>query len=190
MPAPLRCRLSGQPRTPEVAPRKDRPPRGVRGEPHGRAARVRRGRPRAPGERPGRSPSASAARGAPTDYPGRCWRPGLAAVKGKGELTLWRPAPAPGPAPGRHRPRLAVAARRPSQCRPSRRCKRSGYLSLPFPPSPSRRWPSRDQNPAARCCSRSSAASAAWMRSRRSAFSRSRPLQRSCRRAFSICRAA
>ena len=35
--APLRCSLPGQPRTPEVAPRQDRPPRGARGEQHGRA---------------------------------------------------------------------------------------------------------------------------------------------------------
>lgn len=72
----------------------------------------------------------------------------------------------------------------------SKRVPYSGSFPYLLPPSPSRRWPSRDQKPAARCCSRSRAASAAWMRSRRSAFSRSRPFTRSCKRAFSICRAA
>lgn len=165
MPAPLRCRLPGQPRTPEVASRQIRMLGGMRGKPHGRAARVRRGRPRAPGL---------------TGLPPVCvGRAGRADRLPRPLLAVWFIG-----SEGERGGLRAVA-----RC-VSKRAPYSGPFPYLLPPSPSRRWPSRDQKPAALCCSRSRAASAAWMRSRSSAFSRSRPFTRSCRRAFSICRAA
>lgn len=86
--APLRCSLPGQPRTPEVASRQKRMPRGMRGKPRGRGY-ARRGRPRAPG------PPKTAAGTIMGVHSSAAMPSGWASGKGSGRYMTWRVGSSP-----------------------------------------------------------------------------------------------